>query len=264
MKRLLIGSAAIAAMSFNGIAFAADMAVKAPPSAPPPVVNTWTGCYVGADAGGNWGHDDGFKTTATSFVPNPGIGGLPVGQGSQGIDLNGIIGGGYVGCNYQAGVWVLGIEGDWSWTNKEGSATTNTINSTGLFNPRDNWELQERWLATVRGRLGYTWDSWLLYVTGGAAWAKLDSSLTVPTSTPIIGFQSDTRSGWTIGGGLEHLLGYGWAVRAEFLYVQFPSWLTFTHASGSAPTFPFGWVTNQNVAALHDYVFRLGLSYKFY
>jgi outer membrane immunogenic protein len=261
VKKLLSASAVLA-ISFVGTAFAADMPVKAPPPAPPAVA-TWTGCYVGVDAGANWGHDDGYATTATSRVPNPGIGGLPVGLGSQGFDLSGAVVGGYGGCNYQIGTWVLGIEGDGSWTNKNGQALTNTA-STGLFNPGDVWELKERWLATARGRLGYAGGNWLLYVTGGAAWAGLDSSLTVPTVPPIVGFQSDTILGWTIGGGLDYMLRNGWTLRSEFLYVEFPRYTTFTHASGSAVNFPSGFVTNQSVASLHDYILRFGLSYKFY
>jgi len=127
----------------------------------------------------------------------------------------------------------------------------------------DVWNAKERWLATLRGRLGYAAGNWLFYATGGAAWVQLDSSLTVPTNPPIVGYQSDNLLGWTIGGGLEYMLGSNWTVRGELLYVEFPSFTTFSHASGSAVNFPSGFVTNQRVDSLHDYIVRVGASYKF-
>src|SRR5262249_61604756 len=112
------------------------------------------------------------------------------------------------------------------------------------------WTLQERWYATARARLGYAVDKWLFYVTGGGAWAKLDSSefcLNNPTVTVAGGAvippqcagplstavsQTDRRSGWTIGGGVEYALPYNWSIRSEYLFIRIPSYTTFTPGVG--------------------------------
>jgi outer membrane immunogenic protein len=121
MKNLLISS--ITALGLLGMpAFAADMAVKAPPPAPAPVPPTWTGFYFGGNIGGAWsrnGQSEGqlfSGTTAASPL-------LP-------FDTNGTnaIGGLQIGYNWQfVPQWVVGIEGDWSWTNLTGSQTYSPI-----------------------------------------------------------------------------------------------------------------------------------------
>ena len=126
-------------------------------------------------------------------------------------------------------------------------------------------ETQERWLVTARGRLGLTGLGWwgpntLLYVTGGGAWAKIDTSEW--DSLNSIGFrshqESNTRSGWTVGGGLEYALGYGWSAKGEFLYVKFDNFTTFT-------TGPFaGGILAPREVKLEDYIWRAGLNYKFW
>jgi outer membrane immunogenic protein len=176
------------------------------------------------------------------------------------FDLSGFIGGGQLGCNWQWGAWVFGIEGDGSATNKEGQQRE-------LLAGRSNWisQTQERWLVTARGRLGLAgwWgDRTMIYVTGGGAWAKIDASEFLVGQTIATGHQeSNTRSGWTVGGGLEYALGYGWSVKGEFLYVKFENFTTFT-------TGPFAVGGFSNVAPrevkLEDYIWRAGMNYKFW
>ena len=103
----------------------------------------------------------------------------------------------------------------------------------------------------------------MLYITGGGAWAKIDSSqwtTNLPQSSGAL--QSDTRSGWTVGGGIEYALGYGWSAKGEFLYVDFGNWNTFTGCTGVVGC-PSGTFTNRNVN-LKDYIWRAGLNYKFW
>jgi outer membrane immunogenic protein len=192
MRKLLIGSLALAAIGLGApTAFAAEKRVPAYTPPPPPVpVYTWSGCYVGGSAGTNSGRSDGFTTTPGStslgispIVPGGNIAlasGVPV---TNSFNLSGFIGGFQGGCNWQAGAWVLGIEGDGSATNKSGqagNAITSISTSAGVLGfGASNVELQERWLVTARGRLGLAgwWgDRTMIYVTGGAAWAKIDSS----------------------------------------------------------------------------------------
>jgi len=99
--------------------------------------------------------------------------------------------------------------------------------------------------------------------TGGAAWAKIDSSLAVIGSPINSGvFQSDRRTGWTIGGGLEYALGYGWSAKSEFLYVDFGNWTTLA-CTAPSPGCAAGSITSLNTN-LKDYIWRAGLNYKFW
>jgi len=261
MKRLFLGSVLVALGLGTPAAFAAEMRVP-PPLPPPAPVYTWSGCYIGASAGTSSGHTDGFVTNGGA-----GAGGLvPGSQLSNDFNLSGFIGGGTLGCNWQAGAWVFGIEGDGSATNKSGQAFPAIARNT-TFGDR-SFELQERWLVTARGRLGLTNFWWfgpntMLYVTGGGAWAKIDSSqwtTNLPQNTGSL--QSDTRSGWTVGGGIEYALGYSWSAKGEFLYVDFGNWNTFTGCTGVVGC-PSGTFTNLNVN-LKDYIWRAGLNYKFW
>ncbi len=116
MKRLFLGSVALVALSLGtSAAFAADRRVPAYTPPPPPVpVYTWSGCYAGASAGYSTGNSQHFATEGTTFN-NPGAVGnvIPAGTAiTDKFDLSGFIGGGQLGCNWQGGVWVFGIEGD--------------------------------------------------------------------------------------------------------------------------------------------------------
>jgi outer membrane immunogenic protein len=272
MKRLFLGSVALVALGLGTpVALAAEMRVPPPP--PPPVpVYTWTGCYLGASAGKSWGRST-HSTVANSVLTGP-LGvpaplAAPAGSDIAGdLNLSGFIGGFQGGCNYQVGAWVWGVEVDGSATNKEGqNFETGLANFPGLAT-RANWisQTQERWLVTARGKLGLTGWGWfgdktLLYVTGGGAWAKIDTSeflIGTNSSSPANGHQeSNTRSGWTVGAGIERALGYGWSIKSEYLYVKFDDYTTFT-----SPPFGVNNIAPRNVK-LYDNIFRAGMNYKF-
>jgi outer membrane immunogenic protein len=193
---------------FPHIAGAADLSpiTKAPPMAP--VVHyTWTGCYLGIEGGGAWGHSDQ-------------IAGGPLGFGTvtgNGYDMSGGLIGGTGGCNYQFNQFVVGLEGDMSWTDKSGST-----HESALFTTTTVVGTNEHWLATVRGRLGWTpVDRWLLYVTGGFAAADVEATI----ATTTIGSFSDTqtRTGWTAGVGVETAFWTNWSAKLEYLHVEFSS-----------------------------------------
>ena len=253
MKRLFLGSVALVALGLGApAAFAAERPVPAPAYAPPPPpAYTWNGCYVGASAGTTNGQSQHFDGA-----------GVPI---TNGFDLSGFIGGGQLGCNWQWGAWVFGIEGDGSAVNKSGQGfELQPI-------PRPNWisETQERWFVTARGKLGLTnfwWfgDRTLVYVTGGGAWAKIDASEWLTANAALTGpivtghQESNTRSGWTVGGGIEYALGYGWSVKSEFLYADFGTYTTFT-----SPPFGSADIAPRQVK-VKAYVWRAGMNYKFW
>jgi len=234
MKKLLLTSVAFAALGAGAPAIAADFAV---PRHVAYVGGTnWTGCHVGGSFGYESGQNDGYGTTAATTLTGPGFS-IPLFPGvplTGKFHMDGFIGGGYGGCDYQFGAWVLGIEGDWSMMNNAGQSFPTgpillSVTPLDILNPKDMFQTTEHWLATARGRLGYAVDKWLFFVSGGAAWARIESNHWLPTVGPATtgDLQNDIRTGWTVGAGLEYALSYGWSVRSEYLYVTFPSYTTF-------------------------------------
>ena len=281
MKKLFLGSVALVALGLGApAAFAADRAVPAYAPPPPPApVYTWSGCYAGANAGYSAGRST-QTTVANSVLTGGGLGvpapaplGLPgggviapvpVGSSIAGdLNLSGFIGGFQGGCNYQFGWWVVGAEVDGMATNKEGQNFEVGL-VPFLGNGRANWvsQTQERWLVTARGKLGMTWwDKSMVYVTGGAAWAKIDTSEFLIGAQTGTGHQeSNTRTGWTVGAGYEYALGYGWSIKGEYLYVKFDDYTTFTQP----PFGGFGLNIAPRSVKLYDNVIRAGMNYKFW
>jgi outer membrane immunogenic protein len=275
MKRLFLGSVALVALGLGTpAAFAAELRAPAytpPPPAPP--AYTWSGCYIGGGGGYSTGRATQYTAPGAVVTPvAPGFrpGAVPAGVNiTDQFNLSGFIGTGELGCNWQWGAWVFGIEGDGSATNKEGQAFE-TFLVPFLGAGRGAWvaETQERWLVTARARLGLTNFWWfgpqtMVYVTGGGAWAKIDTSEFLPGqfATTSGHLESNTRSGWTVGGGLEYAVGYGWSVKSEFLYVKFDDYTTFTTAPFAVS--PAGNISPRTVK-LEDYIWRAGLNYKFW
>jgi outer membrane immunogenic protein len=187
-----------------GTGFAADLSnrpvYKAPP-APAPMFS-WTGFYIGGHVGYGWGSNDFTDTTAA-------LG--PAGT-TYGNDTDGFLGGLQAGFDYQfAPNWVLGIEGQVSWTNIDGSTSYATAPAATFSNDMN-------WLSSVTGRLGYTGGNWLLYGKGGVAWADLDQTIATGLASVT---NSQTRTGWTAGGGLEYAFAPGWSAKIEYQYYDF-------------------------------------------
>jgi outer membrane immunogenic protein len=223
MRRLSVALiAAVSTVAFTQIASAADLPVKAPAyNAPVATAYNWTGCYIGAHIGYGWNHVRNTDDLSTDW---------PLGQAVD-IDGNGFLGGGQIGCDYQLrSNFVIGIEGDLSAADISGS----TLVTSGLGAPAPtgstltvNTHAKTDWLGTVTGRLGYSFDSTLLYVKGGVAFAH--DKYGGDWSANIIGFgtlagsvsATDTRTGWIIGGGLEHAFTKNWSAKIEYNYMDF-------------------------------------------
>src|SRR5947207_4737821 len=216
MKRLFLGSVALVALGLGApAAFAAELRAPAytpPPPAPP--AYTWSGCYIGGGGGYSSGTSTHSTTAGSVLTQRSTAFGTPLPAGANITDsfnLSGFIGTGQLGCNWQWGAWVFGIEGDGSATNKEGQAFENTLASIPGLGARAGWisQTQERWLVTARGRLGLTNFWWfgpqtLVYVTGGGAWEKIDTSEFLSGVSINRSHQErNTRGGRIAGGGLE-------------------------------------------------------------
>jgi outer membrane immunogenic protein len=222
--RFALGTAAALILSVPGSAFAADLPVKAPMMAPVAVYN-WTGLYIGANVGWGWGH-------STFDITTPFVTGTTA-------DPSGVIGGGQIGYNWQISPnWVFGIEGDFQGSGQKGDFT---LAPAGFLPITGTDKLS--WFATLRGRVGYAVDRWLVYATGGAAWVKSELTNSTANST-------NTSSAWTIGGGVEAALSGNWSAKLEYLYIDTGNMDSTT-----------GVFTERD--RVHDNIFRAGINYRF-
>ena len=170
-----IALALASAVSLGGIgaASAADMAVKARPL-PVVVAYNWTGCYIGGNLGGKWARTgDVVNVPAATGINGPTTLASTLDLGSANSDT--FIGGGQIGCNWQTGRLVLGIEGDADAQNWKRSQVIGGV-LPALFVPGDTFELRSTWQASIRGRIGYAWDRTLLYATGGVAFTDVTAN----------------------------------------------------------------------------------------
>ena len=231
LKKFLISTAAAAAVIALGAtaASAADLPApiytKAPPMVAP--VFDWTGFYIGVNIGYGFG-----SASATA-------GGV---TGSE--DLNGVLGGGQIGYNWQQGPWVFGVELDGQGTDQHAnfSATAGAVTVT----ESDNLP----WFVTARGRIGYAFaPMWMIYATGGAAVADFRSTLSA-TGLGSTTWEV-TRAGWTAGAGIEGAINRQLSWKLEYLHID----------TGTFSTTAFG-VVPVNVR-LTDDIGRVGLNWRF-
>lgn len=228
----MINRLALAGLGFliAGPAFGADLPVKAPPMAPVPMMTgyNWSGFYVGGHGGYGWG-----RTDSTAVTPS---GSFPAGFAFTTLEPHGGIAGGQVGFNYQIGNFVLGAEGQFSWADLKDTQRSNSPLIAGRFVDTTG---SVDWISTATGRVGYAWDSWMLYGKGGAAWARYKSDSTTFTgagATVATTTGEATRFGWVVGGGLEYGFWNNWSVAIEYNYLDFGT-ATETRFSVNAPAF---------------------------
>lgn len=223
MKKVLLASVGLLALGIAS-ASAADLGRRMPTQAPvyaPPPYN-WTGFYVGINGGGAFGH----SSLSNVF-------------GTQGFNVDGGLVGGTLGYNYQVGQAVFGVEGDIDWADISGNSSTGVCAGVTCSTKND-------WLGTVRGRLGYAFDRFMPYVTGGGAFGNIKTSIT--------GFpgQDTSKAGWTVGGGLEAAINGPWTAKIEYLYVDLGRDTCGAANCGVSTTNDF-----------HTNVVRAGLNYRF-
>jgi outer membrane immunogenic protein len=226
-------------------AFAADMAVKAPP--PPATPFSWTGFYAGIAGGLAWGQSQFFNADPTNLNGNLGF---PI---TQKFDVSGGVFGGTVGYNWQFDNWLAGVEGDFSWTTKQNTNRSSPFNVVGSNTTR------EHWLGTGRVRLGIvTVDRRLLYMTGGFAGAGIEAIFHGNIARDGNLAATQTRWGWTAGGGFEAALFQNWSFKLEYLYVGLQDKSYFPPLT-PLPDF----IVVRRKVTLDDNVLRLGLNYSF-
>jgi outer membrane immunogenic protein len=270
MKYNIISGIAISALLIAAplsVASAADMAVKAPPPPPAPVFS-WTGFYLGVNAGYGWGNNNVNFVDADHFYSEAiRDGAIPA---SLRPDAHGFVGGAQAGYNFQSGPVVYGIETDIQYTNITGTASVGTAVSA-LFYPTILTTAQNKlnWFGTLRPRLGITVEpSFLIYATGGLAYGHVASSASTLITAGAtcannlycsIGSASQTRAGWTAGAGAEYALSVHWSVKAEYLYFNLGR---ETYNMPSTDPLAAG-AGMQGTTAFHENLVRGGLNYKF-
>jgi outer membrane immunogenic protein len=260
MKKSLLAIPACALLT-GSPAFAADLALKAPPPAP---VDSWNGCYVGANGGSSFGNRTGtisgftpdFASTVTSGNNVP---------GSLGVRPESAFGGGQIGCNWQTGQWVLSGETDFQGSGIQNSTTISLPGNLPEFVPSTSTGHEDlQWFGTVRGRIGVAVIPQLLaYATGGFAYGRVsDSASTLFTpaiSGAFVGSAVQTRLGWTVGAGAEYAVLPNLSVKVEYLYINLG---TSTVTEFDPVHFPASSISYSFTHA--DNVVRAGLNWRFW
>jgi outer membrane immunogenic protein len=215
-------AAAVGLLAVTELAWAADL--SPPPVAPAPY--NWTGLYVGL----NVGYASARLTETVSG-----------GGGTASATLPGGIGGFQIGANGQIGAVVLGFEADF-----DGNMATKSVIGNGIL----SGTAQIPWIGTLRGRVGYAFDRFLLYATAGGAATQLVSNVNVGT----IGSASTSfmHGSWTAGGGLEAAVTKNLSARVEYLYLETANF----NVAQVGP--PFVTVTGR----LQDNLVRVGVNYR--
>jgi outer membrane immunogenic protein len=229
MKYLLRAGIALGALAgIIGSATAADLPRQQPmykaPAYVAPVFN-WTGAYIGINGGGGWGTSN-YKGAGQSF------------------DVSGGLVGATVGYNWQFGTWVIGGEADIDWSNISGSTNSGLCFGAAC-------ETKNEFLSTIRGRVGYSFERFMPYITGGIAIGN------VKASSPGFSTVDNTNVGWTVGTGVEFAFAPQWTAKVEYLYVDLGD---ITCGVGSACYFG---PTADSKVNFHSNIVRGGVNYRF-
>jgi outer membrane immunogenic protein len=198
-------------------ALAADLAVKqAPEYASPPQIYSWTGFYLGANAG----------VSAGTFNTSDQFGLFGSGDQSR-ASSKGFSGGGQLGYNYQlpGSNVVLGIEADFQGSTLQGSYDNTQVGGGAGW--QDGSKVD--WWGTARGRIGYAFGSFLPYATGGLAYGNVGTNGSCSVGPGLFscdqsqGSVSGTHVGWTAGAGVEYAITRNLTFKAEYLYTDLGS-----------------------------------------
>jgi outer membrane immunogenic protein len=221
MKRSLAAAVGFLGFVLAMPASAADLPRGSTPYKAPAYVAqyNWTGFYLGINGGGTWGDSD-WNGLAVSNSPKGALIGLTAGYNWQGV----------------GSPWVFGLEGDIDW-----SSAKDSVACGGL-----NCQTKNYWIGTARGRVGYSFDRFLPYLTGGAAFGDIEANRTGLTGS------KDTNVGWTVGVGIEGVIAGNWTAKVEYLYADLGDTTCAAAACGVA--------TNVD---LQLNILRAGLNYRF-
>ncbi|MBR0753223.1 porin family protein [Bradyrhizobium jicamae] len=234
MKTLLLATASLAAIAaVSASAHAADLGARpysqAPAYAPyaAPIYN-WTGFYIGGHLGGAFAGSNAFNGLVLSDYSARLMGGVQAGADWQ----------------FHPNV-VVGVEGQYSWL---GNNALNAIFPTGLV-----YNNNQRAIASITGRIGYTWGPGLVYVNGGYAYSDNRETLTLGgVNVPFL-LSDNHTNGYTVGAGLEYMFAPNWSAKAEYQYYNFGD----ARFLAPAALVPFGSFHND------EHTIKAGINYRF-
>ena len=205
MKKFLLGTVGLLALGMAAPASAADMAVKAPPPAPLPVIYNWTGFYIGANGG--WGQSN-------SCLNFDGFGFFDRVDGCR--SRSGGVIGGQIGYRWQASQWVFGLEAQGDWADLSHTRPSPFFDpfagSPGFISTRTKTD----GIGLFTGQIGYAWNAALFYVKGGAAVTSNRFSILETISGRELASASATRWGGTVGVGFEYGFTPNWSFGVEY------------------------------------------------
>jgi outer membrane immunogenic protein len=266
-SKLVLGS--IAALALTGSALAADLRV-----APPRYVPTfnWTGCYGGVHAGADYLYDRNTAVTANT-IPG-GTPDFPVGYPFNEAKGVGALGGFQAGCNYQFGQWVIGAEGQFSWTGTDINSNniSPVLSAAGVPVHYTTSDVREPWLGTAALRFGYAWDKYFIYVKGGYGWGEFRSTtsnfntgnapLVVNSTFPVltsVSNSSQTRGAYMVGAGIEHMFLQNVSFKTDFEYLDYGTKnVTSTDVFGGGTG-----IVNIRSAHAYEFLWKVGLNFYF-
>jgi outer membrane immunogenic protein len=239
---------------------AADMPTKG--SATP--IYSWSGCYVGINVGAGGAGSDFTTTIGNGTHLLPADAALVSNSGTGSANATGFLGGGQTGCNWQSGLIVYGLEGDFDYFRSGPSFANNTNTlSDGVTPFAVTQSLTTDFFATVRPRIGIAADRNLGYITGGAAFTQVNYTQSYVDGAIAPGAGSAAASkalvGWTVGAGWEHAWTNNWTFKLEYLFASFPTTNAFgAIADGTGGTNPL-----HGSADLVIQTVRAGVNFKF-
>jgi outer membrane immunogenic protein len=217
MKKILLGTVGLVALSLTAPASAADIAArpitKAPPPPPPPVYD-WSGFYIGVNGGGGSSRKC-WDLVSNAFIPGGAVTTFPTPISEGCHDATGGTAGGQIGYRWQASNWVFGLEGQGNWADFKGSNNslffTPTFSPPGLFN-----QSRVESFGLFTGQVGYAWNNVLVYVKGGGAVTSDQyRTFTIPTVL-LVDSARETRWGGTAGIGLDWGFAPNWSLGFEY------------------------------------------------
>jgi len=231
MKKFLLATVAVAALGAIAPANAADLGArpyynKAPAYAAP--IYNWTGFYIGGHVGGAFSGSNNFNGLVLSDSSARLMGGLQAGGDWQ-----------------FAPNWLIGVEGQYSWL---GNNQLNATFPSGLVYRND-----QRAIASITGRVGYTWGPGLVYVKGGYAYSDNKETLTLGGVPVAFALDHSHRDGYTVGAGVEYMFAQNWSAKAEYQYYNFGD----SRFVAPAALVPFGTFHND------DHTVKVGVNYRF-
>ncbi len=219
IRAFLIGT--VSSMALASAAFAADLPntkAEAPYIPPPPPEFSWTGFYIGGNAGLSGG--DFNKNNFLSYYE---ISESYTDDYGHSATSRGFSGGGQIGYNYQwpATNFVVGLEADFQGSTLTGTYFNATIGDGSGPVAGVKGQSQVDWWGTVRGRLGYAFGNILPYATGGFAYGRVDNSFDAWADSSTYSYSyGGTQTGWTAGAGVEYALTHNLTLKVEYLYTQ--------------------------------------------